>query len=304
MADEYIQNVINNKNYNSSFDFIFDQLPNPSSEKNAEACRKYYSNIQKHITKVAEVWINDTIVDAEPKLHYWTLSGPSEGWGDYIIVDESTTVHGNEDPQNIQPRPLRSIATEEFGLGQQVAADIDNLVRLHDRSRFSEDEFYAAANKFFAGGSESAYEISRLKHYQRNAHEFTHYYYHREDGPSRILYDRPNNGRPVRVYDPVVLEMPDAFLWERFCVWIANYSQLDYVYNLNTHGGEGLNPFQYYWGKDSNYKWVLIDGQWVKVRDTSGPVLPDRIQLSNSLRTKIEKFVDRYSQIIPKPEDP
>ena len=300
---KYIGEVIDTINYNAEFNYDFDVLINNVPQDDANACRQYKVMIDEHIQSVQSVWFQNAYVEATPRLHFWTASGPSEGWGDYIRVSHAD--HGDYTSDPIQPRSLRDIAREEFNVSDSVIDDIDHLINLHDRSRYSEDEFYAAANYFFSSSYSDldAFRRSQLKHYQRNGHEFTHYMYHTETGPTRTIVDE--DGRERRFYTAIVLQMPEHYMWCRIAVWLANFDASGYRYNNNN----GLNPFQYYWGKDSNYKWVWVPnedgdgGHWEKVEDDYGPEVPEKVEINYSVRNRIERIVDRWSQVIPMPED-
>lgn len=299
---KYIGDVIDTINYNAEFNYDFPVLPNPAPQNNANACRQYKNMIDAHINAVQKVWFQSMEVEASPQLVFWTDSGPSEGWGDYLEVDPDVVDHGSYDTDPIIPRALRDVAKEEFNVSDELLSDIDILIQTHDRSRYSEDEFYAAANYHFGTRNTRAYRISQLKHYQRNAHEFTHYVFHREDGPSYVMaYDE--NDWPVINYTSVIAEMPEAYVWCRIAVWLANFNAPSYVYNNNN----GYNPFQYYWGADSNYKWVWIAGEgeeggyWEKIIDTRYPSLLRHVEIPDRVQSIIETIVDRWSQIIPEP---
>lgn len=268
----YIGTVIDQINYNSNFNYNIDMLPNPASQEDANACRQYKMMIEKHVIRVIETWLKDSRIEDKPILKF--NSSQSEGWGDYIVEPTSHTHDATWS--------LKKIAEEEYNIDPKIKVDVDTVIRVHDRSRFSEDEFFPSANHFFGTDDVAAFQIAELKHYQRNSHEFIHYV----------------------IPDVVTCDMPEVFFWERMAVWLSNFEDPDYKYNLNN----GYNPFQYYWGKDSNYKWIWVvddpetgDGHWEKVRDTSGPVLPNKVKMSASTRSRIEKFVDRWSQVIPMP---
>lgn len=282
MSNSYIGDVINELNYNANFNFNKQELPNPSSKKNADANRKYSIMIRDHIKDVINVWFRDTGIE--------TLEGID--YGDYEYEDP------NHPYVHESPRSLRTIAIEEFQVDKKIIADIDDIIRLHDRSRYSADEFYAAANYFFSTTDRDAakYAISELKHYQRNAHEFTHYMYHRETGPTST--DSDDN----IIYNAVVLDMPEVYIWERIAVWLANFGEATYKYNTNL----GQNPFQYYWGRDTYYIWVWVPtmtgGYWSKVWG-GPPVLPDYVELSPRTNNRIKRIVDRWAQVLPDPEE-
>lgn len=246
-----IGQVISELNYNASFGFNKNELPNPAPQNNNDACSKYSSNIKKHINQVIDIWFNDTGIE--------NISG----------------YRPNARYNHTSPMPLRTIAEKEFGVNKKLLYDIDDIIRLHDRSRFSEDEFFASANHFYGTDDSKAFQIAQLKHIQRNAHELGHYIYHDETG------------------NIVTSEMNEAFIWERIAVWIANYRFHDYVYNDNPNHYEifqfywnarGLTS-EYYWDWDYSYYWPVC------TRYGTTPTFPNHILMGPQTQARFKEIL-------------
>ena len=247
--------VISELNYNASFGFNKDELQNWAKQNDNAACGKYFSNISDHVLRVMKVWFEDTGIEDKA---VWKRPGH----------DHST------------PMPLRTIAEKEFGVDKKLLYDIDDIIRLHDRSRFSEDEFYAAANHFFGTNNQSQFNIAQLKHFQRNAHEFGHYVYRDEQS------------------NTVISEMPEAFIWQRIAVWLANYNDTDYVYNTNS----GIFPFQYYWGHgyNSEYYYYYVQGMGPYGPVSFGPpTMPNRAPMGSAAQARFKEIIYRWEQPEP-----
>jgi len=253
---KFIGDVISEINYEANFNFNIENLPNDVPKDNASACNKYSIMIRDHIKAVINCWFNDTGIESS-----------SSNYGSYEHEPSGGYIHQS-------PRPLRTIAKDELKVDSRIIADIDKVIRVHDRSRYSEDEFYASANHFYGTNNTAAFNIAQLKHNQRNAHEFSHYINHTEDGSTTVS------------------DMPVVFAWIKVASLLANYSDSSYKYNLN----RGQNPFQYYWGRDSYYIYVRRNKRWVLTWG-GDPELPSKISMSSTTKNRIEQIVDRWAQV-------
>lgn len=253
----FIGDVIKELNYEANFNYNIENLPNDVPKNDSNACSKYSIMIRDHIKAVMNCWFTDTGIE--------TISGSN--YGSYEHEPSAGYTHTS-------PRPLRTIALEELKVDSKIVADIDKVIRVHDRSRYSDDEFYAAANHFYGSNNAAAFNISQVKHTHRNAHEFAHYINYLESGSSTVS------------------DMPVVFAWIKVASWLANYSDSNYKYNVN----RGKNPFQYYWGRNSYYVYVYRNERWQLVWG-GDPVLPTQISMSSNTKTRIEAIVDRWAQV-------
>lgn len=305
---KYISEVIDQINYNANFNFDFDQLKNDVSQANHAACGKYKSMIDAHLYKLQKLWYKELgAIESGPAIK---LSEYATGtYGDYYPGTGRKFVHNAN-------QSLKNVCKSEFGTSKQNLSIIDQLISMHDRSRFSEDEFYASANHFYGTDDAVAFKIAEQKHFQRNAHELPHYMFLREDGPSKSVWViddcETGEGHTEYIRSGVSTPMPAVFAWARVAVWLANWKDTVYKYNY-ANLKSGYTPFQYFWGRDSNY--VITShfhenafGTWYTytkdlVPWTTECALEKYISIHPDTKAAIARIVDRWSLYIDKPAD-
>ena len=94
---------------------------------------------------------------------------------------------------------------EDFNKTEQIL--MENLILLHDNSKFKDSE-YIAYDKYFYGGNKS-YEVIQnfnkawLTHIHNNPHHWQHWI---------LINDDPDKGE-------IILDMPDIYIIEMICDW-------------------------------------------------------------------------------------
>lgn len=249
---KYISEIINQINYRSNFGYTLGQLPNPAAENDADANKTYSINIRNHIKNVVNCWFVDTGIEQLDGVTYRRGYYPSD-------------IHTS-------PRSLRQIAEQEFNTDSKVLVDVDRIIEIHDRSRYSDDEFYGVAID-----DNYATKVSQLKHFQRNAHEFSHYCYYSESSGL------------------ITCDMPEVFVWIKIASWLANYHDSEYKFNVNYH----KNPFQQFWGRDYKEVFDYYDEDDNPVYHCEGPYLPQTIPMSSVTISRIGSIVDRWELPCP-----
>lgn len=211
---KYIGDVISQINYNANFNYIIDELPNPTYKNDSEAAKKWTINRNKHVKSVIYAWSTDTKIETSEEYQ-----------------------QGN----HVSPLSLKDIALKEFNIDRDELVRIEKVLQTHDRSRFADDEFFPMANWTYSPriGEQpiEAYNISRLKHYQRNAHHLEHY-----------VFFNINTTRPA--HDTYAVQMPDNYIWELIADWLSNP---DLTYGMYAHSPQ---PFYFYWR--SKYKFLYV----------------------------------------------
>lgn len=278
---EFIADVIDQINYNANFNYDKPDLPNPTYQDDVEACRKWAADRHEHAKKVVNVWYQDTGIETAEE---------------YDHGDHSS------------PKSLKTIATEEFS--QYTTPDMfiniqDNL-RSHDRSGFSEDEFYPTANKVFSSRiSEqpaNAYDYARLKHYHRNPHHLEYYVYHN--------YHKIGVPDPSTAVTPV--EMPLVYIWEMLCDWLSNKElntgMVDVITGTATYANQhSPQPFFFYWRSKYKYNYqrhvqevnegtrngstLLVTYEWY-TRSAAQPMLPQLVPIHPTTDAILREIVD------------
>lgn len=216
--------LINQNNYLANFGYTVDVVPNDTFQNDSEACRKWRDYINSHINAVQSVWLTDTNIEQ---------------------VQSYVPIEGVTHPEKL---PLKSIAKDEQKVDWIILNNIDQLVQIHDRSRFSDDEFYPMANKIYSSRSSEQpsviYDTARILHYNRNAHHLEHYQ----------SFDLSKTG-----IGPTPVQMKEEFIWELLADWLSDVNLTkdmpDQISGLEDFAPTYVsptcvyspNPFFYYW---------------------------------------------------------
>ena len=255
---KFLDEIIQQINYHANFGYLKpNEVPNEVYKNDADACRQYSDDVREHVKKVMDVWFNDTGIEQAEQYE-----------------------HGTTVAHKYPSHSLRWIAEHEFNVSEGVLLDVDAVIRSHDRSRYTDDEFYPMGNAVYSAAShtggninnpltsaaQAAYDLARVKHYNRNPHHTQHYVYNDRDtsnrdgedvtiedvhnfdnhevivnpldGTKTYIYDYFNIDRPR--YAQLAADMNEVFIWEMIADWIA------------TIADDFPQPFIYYWG--SKYK--------------------------------------------------